>query len=83
MTNDNFRKKDILEMDNVELMAHALNVESRVTKEENFNRNGTTIATKKDYKWTMEELAKRFNLDFDRLTKLTASDHWWEQEGEK
>lgn len=68
-------KRDIIALDDTELIAHAMQIESQCTKEENMS--GITVKTKKDYIWTIEELCKRFNLDFDRFVGLTGLKQWW------
>lgn len=68
-------KREITELTDSELIAHALRNEAQSTKEE--NTRGITNSTKKDYMWTMEELCKRFDLDIQVVTKKIGADHWW------
>jgi hypothetical protein len=70
------KKNEILALDDTELIAHALYIEMKVTKEE--NTRGVTQSTSKDYKWTLEEVANRFNLDLEKLKNLTASESMWD-----
>ena len=71
-------KKEIQSLDNESLLAHALGLEANVVKQANFGKRGITSKTVKDYMWTMEEVAKRFNLDLEKLVSKTGSSHWWE-----
>jgi hypothetical protein len=63
------KKSEILSMDNEQLVAHLLKMETRMTKET--NDRGITKATAKEYDWTLQEVAKRFNLDAERIIELT------------
>ena len=69
-------KSEILALDNASLIAHAMHMEYVCTKEGNSTR-GISKKTIKDYKWTVEEMAKRFSLDREKLIELTGAGHWW------
>lgn len=69
-------KKEIMSLDNTSLIAHAMHMEYVCTVEANSAR-GISKKTVKDYKWTVEELSKRFELDKDKFIDLTGAGHWW------
>lgn len=72
-------KTEIIGLSNEALIAHVMNIEAQATKEAN-SRRGISKQTKKDYMWTVEEVAQRFSLDIRTIVSLTGSAHWWEQE---
>lgn len=72
-------KKEILELDNESLIGRLLDLEIISVKEENSNR-GLTKSTIKEYKWTFEEVCKRFNLDLKKLMETTGVRHLWEED---
>lgn len=72
-------KSEILALNNEELIAHALGLETTITLQSNSTR-GITQKSIKDYKWTLEEIANRFNLDLDALVYMTESTHWFKDD---
>lgn len=71
-------KGEIKALDNTSLIAHAMHIESVCTNEANSNR-GISNKTKKDYKWTVEEVVTRFGLDREKLIDMTGAGHWWDK----
>lgn len=69
------KKSEILELDNEELLAYLLRLESVMNYEA--NSRGITKSTVKMYKWTVEELCKRFNLNLNKFVSLTGNENWW------
>lgn len=72
-------KKEILELDNESLIGRLLDLEIISVKEENSKR-GLTKNTIKEYKWTFEEVCKRFNLDLKKLMETTGVRHLWKED---
>lgn len=70
-------KSEILALDNDSLLAHLLDMESITTNEVNSSR-GITKKSIKDYKWTLDEVCKRFNLNLDIVAEKAGVDHWWD-----
>lgn len=70
------KKSEIVGLDNEELLAHLMNLETTMTHET--NSRGITKGTIKEFKWTLEECCNRFKLDFHKMKKITSSESFWE-----
>lgn len=63
---EDFKKKDIAEFNNEELLNAFYWLGVKTTKQSNSTR-GISKATIKQEQWIVEELSKRFNLDGEKL----------------
>jgi len=69
-------KKEILNLSNTMLFVHILDLEDKMSSDIAL-RGSISKPTIKDFKISMEEIAKRFNMDLDVIIKERHLEHFW------
>ena len=69
-------KKEILNLSNTMLFVHILDLEDKMSSDIAL-RGSISKPTIKDFKISMEEIAKRFNMDLDVIVKERHLEHFW------
>lgn len=65
------KKSEVVALTNEQLFAHLVDLGETYVREVNWGRtNNVTNGTVMDTKFTIEELAKRFNVDADKMIDL-------------
>lgn len=72
-------KKEVLLLNPTQLVAHALRLEMEMTKSE--NGRGVSKKLVADYKFTLETLSNKFDLNLEELKELLDAKNLWEEGG--